>query len=97
MIDMYVTAVITLLIVWLVVGAWRLRSRRVAVGPAAAAMMDALHDQEKRAAVQIILEERTGQRDAEDRDGNLPELEAQTKPSRTAHDRLQTHSERLIT
>ena len=45
MIEMYVTAVITLLIVWLVVGTWRLRSRRVTVGPAAAAMMDALHDQ----------------------------------------------------
>ena len=72
----YVAGVICLLIAWLVIGAWRLRRRRVTLGPAASAMMDELLNDEKRAAVEIILEERTGERDPEDRDGNLPELEA---------------------
>jgi hypothetical protein len=35
--------------------------------------------QDRRAAVEIILEERTGERDPEDRDGNLPDLEPPTR------------------
>ena len=61
--------------IWLVIAAWRLRRKRAVPGPAAAAMVHEMLDAEKRAAIQIILEERTGQRDPEDRDGNLPELE----------------------
>ena len=77
----YITIVISLLILWLVIGAWRLRRKRVTLGPGAAAMMHEILNDDKRAAVEIILEERTGERDPEDRDGNLPEL---GKPKRSA-------------
>jgi hypothetical protein len=70
-----VSGVICLLILWLVIGAWRLRRRRVTVGPAAAAAMHEILNDDRRAAVEIILEERTGERDPEDRDGDLPDLE----------------------
>lgn len=70
----YAGGVILVLLIWLFVGAWRLRSRRVTVGPAAAATMHELMNVERRAAVEVILEERTGEKDPEDRDGNLPEL-----------------------
>ena len=71
--------VIWLLIVWLVVGAWRLRRRRVTLGPAAAAAMHEILSDDKRAAIEIILEERAAARDPEHRDGNLPDL---AKPKR---------------
>ena len=79
--ERYITIVIWLLILWLAVGAWRLRHKRVTVGPAAAAAMHEMLNEDRRAAVEIILEERTGERDPEDRDGNLPEL---GKPKRSA-------------
>jgi hypothetical protein len=72
----YFTLVILLLVLWLVVGAWRLRRRRVTIGPGAAAMMHEMLSEDRRAAIEVILEERTGERDPEDRDGNLPDLEA---------------------
>jgi hypothetical protein len=71
----YVSVVIVLLISWLVIGAWRLRKKRVTLGPAAAAMMNELLNDDRRAAVEIIIEERTATRDPEDKDGNLPDLE----------------------
>jgi hypothetical protein len=39
-------------------------------------------NEDKRKAVETIVEERAGARDAEDKDGNLPELENPTRPSR---------------
>jgi hypothetical protein len=42
-------------------------------------MHEILND-DRRAAVEIILEERAAERDPEDRDGNLPDLEAPTRP-----------------
>jgi hypothetical protein len=39
-------------------------------------MMNGILSQDRRAAVQIILEERTGERDPEDRDGTLPDPDA---------------------
>jgi hypothetical protein len=74
-IERYISGAIWFLILWLAVGAWRLRKKRVTPGPAAAAMMNEILNDERRAAVEIILEERTGEHDPEDRDGNLPELE----------------------
>ena len=71
----YVVGVICLLIAWLLIGAWRLRRRRVTLGPAASGAMEQLLDDQKQAAIQIILEERAGARDPEHRDGNLPDLE----------------------
>ena len=74
-----IIGIIWLLIIWLVVGAWRLRSRRVTIGPGAAGAIDELLDDRRRAAIEIIIEERTGERDPEDRDGNLPDLENPSK------------------
>lgn len=72
----YFTAGYLLFALFLVIGVWRLRRRRVTVGPAAGAMMTELLDDRRRAALEIIIEERTGEKDVEDRDGNLPELAA---------------------
>jgi hypothetical protein len=72
--EFYVGVVIWLLILWLAIGAWRLRRKRVTPGAAAAGAMYEILNDERRAAIQIILEERAGERDAEDRDGNLPAL-----------------------
>ena len=81
--QLYVDVIITLLLVWLMVGAWRLRKRRVSVGPAAAAAMNDLLDDQRRAAIEIILEERAAERDPEDRDGNLPRLAGGTTPRKS--------------
>lgn len=70
----YVAVIVWGLILLLFVGAWRLRKRRVTLGPAAAASMESLMDDQRRAALEIILEERAGEKDPEDRDGNLPDL-----------------------
>jgi hypothetical protein len=67
---------------WLLIGAWRLRRKRVTMGPAAGAMMAEMLSTDRRAAIEIILEKRTGERDPEDRDGNLPDLENPTAPKR---------------
>jgi hypothetical protein len=75
-VEDYFTAGYLLFALFLIIGAWRLRSRSVTVGPAAGAMMTELLDDRRRAAIEIILEERTGERDVEDRDGNLPDLAA---------------------
>jgi len=71
---LYLDVIVTLLLMWLVAGAWRLRKRRVTVGPAAGAAMNGLLDDQRRAAIEIILEKRAAARDPEDRDGNLPQL-----------------------
>lgn len=68
----YLLGIVDFLIFWLMIGAWRLRRKRVSIGPAAAASMHEILNEDRRAAVEIILEERTGERDPEDRDGNLP-------------------------
>jgi hypothetical protein len=67
--EAYVSGVVAL-----VIGAWRLRRRRVTPGAAAAASMHELLNDDRRAAIEIILEERAAARDPEDRDGNLPDL-----------------------
>src|SRR5262245_11783747 len=54
--ERYTSAVFGFLILWLVIGAWRLRKKRSRPGPAAAAMMREILDDERRAAVEIILE-----------------------------------------
>jgi hypothetical protein len=57
------------------------RSRRSGsgVGPAAAGSIYDLLNEDKRKAVEILVEERAGARDPEDRDGNLPDLEDPSK------------------
>lgn len=73
--ERYLSAGIGFLILCFAIGAWRLRKKRVQPGPAAAAMMHEILNDDRRAAIEIILEERTGERDPEDRDGNLPDLQ----------------------
>lgn len=68
-----------ILVIWLMVGVWRLTRRgrrRVTPGTALLNSMDLLFDDTHRAAVEVIVEERTGYRDPEDRDGDLPKLES---------------------
>ena len=74
-----VIGIMWLLILWLVIGAWRLRRKRVTIGPGAAGAMYELLTDQRRAAIEIIVEERTGERDPEDKDGNLPDLESPRK------------------
>jgi hypothetical protein len=78
--ERYISLAISALLFLLVIGAWRLRKRRVTLGPAAAATMHEILNDDRRAAVEIILEERAAERDPEDRDGNLPDLEDPTRP-----------------
>jgi hypothetical protein len=56
------------------------RKRRASIGPAAAGAFYDLLNEDKRRAVQIVIEERAEARDPEDADGNLPDLE-RPKPS----------------
>jgi hypothetical protein len=65
-------------LIWLaliVILFFRLRRRRSHIGSGAAgAVYDMLND-EKRKAVEIVVEDRAAARDPENRDGNLPDLE----------------------
>jgi hypothetical protein len=54
----------------------RQRRRRGRIGAGAAGIVYDMLNEDKRNAVEIIVEERAGARDPEDRDGNLPDLEA---------------------
>ena len=58
----------------------RQRRRRGHVGSAAAGSVYDMLNEDKRNAVEIVVEERAGARDPEDRDGNLPDLENPTGP-----------------
>ena len=73
--EAYVSSVVALVMILLLVGAWRLRRRRATPGAAAAASLHGLLSQDRRAAVEIIREGRAAAHDPEDRDGNLPDLE----------------------
>lgn len=47
----YAVGVICLLIAWLLIGAWRLRRRRMTLGPAVSGAMEQLLDDQKKAAI----------------------------------------------
>ena len=83
--EAYVSGVVAILMIWLIVGAWRLRKRRVTPGAAAEASVHGLLNQDRRAAVEIILEGRAAAHEPEDRDGNLPDLE-NPRPQLTRRD-----------
>jgi hypothetical protein len=79
--TIYVYGVYLILVSWLIVGVWRLtrqRGRRVTPGTALLSSMELLFDDTRKAAVEVIVEERTGERDPEDKDGDLPQLEHPT-------------------
>lgn len=72
-----IAALVVMLVLFL--AAWRTRrQRRVSVGPGAAGAFYDLLDRDRRAAVEIIVEERAAHRDPEDADGDLPQLEGRT-------------------
>ena len=52
------------------------------VGSAGAGSVYDMLNEDKRNAVEIVVEERAGARDPEDREGNLPDLENPTAPRR---------------
>ena len=60
----------------------RQRRRRGHIGSAAAGSVYDMLNEDKRNAVEIVVEERAGARDPEDREGNLPDLENPTAPRR---------------
>jgi len=70
----YASLAILMVIAYLLLSVWRLRRKRSVPGPAAAGMMNEILNDERRAAIEIIVEEKTGYRDPEDRDGSLPDL-----------------------
>jgi hypothetical protein len=53
----------------------RLRSRRGRVGPGAIGTVYDMLNEDKRNAVEVIVEQRAAEKDPEDKDGNLPDLE----------------------
>jgi hypothetical protein len=65
--------VIVLLIV--AVGKTRGQRRRGGIGTAAAGGIYDMLNEDKRNAVEVIVEERAAAKDPEDRDGNLPDLD----------------------
>jgi len=77
----YFYGTIWLLIVWLIVGAWRLRRRHSRPGPAMLDTMELLHSDRQREVIELIQEEITGYRDPEDKDGDLPQLSRPTSTS----------------
>jgi len=65
-------------IVLLVAAVWKTRKQRRTggVGAGAAGIVYDMLNEDKRKAVEIIVEQRAEARDPEDRDGNLPDLAA---------------------
>jgi hypothetical protein len=66
-------AIVVLLVV--AVGKTRGQRRRGGVGTAAAGSIYDLLNEDKRNAIEVIVEERAAAKDPEDRDGNLPDLD----------------------
>jgi hypothetical protein len=74
--------VIMVLFVMAVLKARRKRSGRMSFGDPGPGATGAIHDmlnEDKRRAIEIILEERAEERDPETADGNLPELQSPKK------------------
>ena len=76
---LYFGAIIWGLALWLILGAWRLRRRRVRPGSAFLDSMELLHGERQRAALELIQEETTGYKYPEDKDGDLPQLESSAR------------------
>ena len=79
----YITAGLWLGILFLFTQTWRLRRGRVTIGPGAIGTMDHILNEDRRNAVEIIIEEKTGYHDPEDADGNVPEFEDPRVPRGT--------------
>ena len=66
-------------LVWMAVG---LKRRRRGIGSAAAGSVYGMLNEEKRNAVEIVVEGRAEARDPEHADGNLPDMEHPEDPRR---------------
>ena len=78
----FIDAVLLISGLFVLIQAWRLRRKRVTLGPAAGAMYHEIMNDAQRKAVQIIVDEKTAYHDPEDADGNLPDL-AKTRKAGT--------------
>jgi hypothetical protein len=79
---------VAFLIAALVIAATRqLFRRRSRAGPGAMGTMDGMLNEDKRKAVQIIVEERAEERRPEYPDGNLPDLEDPRKQRSTTREK----------
>ena len=67
-------------IIALAITSWRHRRKHLTPGPGAAGAVYDFLNEDKRAALEIVVEERAGYRDPEDRDGDLPQLETPARP-----------------
>ena len=74
-----ITAIVWLVAIVAMIIVFSGRKRRRQVGAAASGTIYDMLNEDKRNAVEIIVEERAGARDPEDRDGNLPDLEDPTR------------------
>jgi hypothetical protein len=83
----FLAGLVALLILAIVVRVWQMRSqtrsrrrsgwtRGSGAGSGAAGAFYELLDADKRAALEVVVEQRAAYRDPEDRDGNLPDLES---------------------
>jgi hypothetical protein len=63
------------LVALLAAAIWRLSRRRSHIGPGATGTVHDMLSQDRRKAIELIVEERAEERDPETADGNLPELE----------------------
>jgi len=70
-----INAIVWLVAIVAVIVVFSGRRRRRHIGAAASGTVYDMLNEDKRNAVEIIVEERAGARDPEDRDGNLPDLE----------------------
>jgi hypothetical protein len=68
----------------LIAAVWRARHKRRigSLGPGAAGTVYDMLNEDKRNAIEIIVEERAEARDPEDKDGNLPDLAGQKRACR---------------
>lgn len=76
-----ITAIVWLVAIVVVVVAFsRQRRRRNHIGAGASGSIYDMLNEDKRNAIEIIVEERASARDPEDRDGNLPDLAKSSGP-----------------
>jgi hypothetical protein len=76
----FVNAIVWLVAVVLVIVAFsRLGRNSRDIGPGATGSIYDMLNEDKRRAIEIVVEERAEARDPEDRDGNLPDLEDPTR------------------
>jgi hypothetical protein len=69
-------------VAFVIVAVVRLRRRRGRIGPGAIGTIDQMLNDEKRKAIEIIVQKRAEERRPEYPDGNLPELESPRRPAR---------------